>query len=682
MDVTTPQNAAVKEGPVVAVDGPAGAGKSTVARRLAEDLGLAYINTGSMYRALASRSLARSIDPDDEVGLAGAARSLRFSVAEGRPPELRVDLGEGEPALESPEVESIVSAVARHPQVRGVLRTVQRLLGASGSVMEGRDIGAVVFPDADVKIFLSAPPGIRADRREMERGDAAAAAVGRRDAQDTVTNPLEPAPGSVVLDTTELSAEETFEEALRAVRARLPGLAAAHGPPRVAIIGRPNVGKSTLLNRLTGRREAIAHEIPGVTRDRLERTVRWDGTPFVLVDTGGMVDAASELEAAVVGQAVDAARRADLILLVVDATTGIMGGDERLAADLRRSVTPVLVVANKVDSDSQEPLVAEFHGLGLGEPLAVSALHGRRAGDLLDRIVDMIPEGTEAEVEGEPRFCVVGRPNVGKSSLFNRLVRQERAVVHREPGTTRDAIDSVVEVGGRAIRFVDTAGFRRAVKTRGVEYYGLIRSVQAIDAAHVALLVVDASERLTAEDKRIAARVAEAGRGLVAVLNKWDLVPGEERDALFVSLSRELSIFPGTPVQRSSALTGLGVGKIIPALLAVHRSWTRRVPTSDVNRVLEAAVAAHPPPRGSGRIKYGTQVSAAPPTFVLFGGTFPGAGYQRYLENVLRREFGFDGVPVRVSFRAREGRRRARTPGGRRGGGPPRPSRRPIDRGR
>ncbi len=437
--------------------------------------------------------------------------------------------------------------------------------------------------------------------------------------------------------------------------------------PRVAVVGRQNVGKSTLVNRLLGRRIAIADEMPGVTRDRVETAVRWGGRSFLIVDTGGFTRKARGIEEGVVRQAEVAMASADLILLVVDVTTGIQEEDAVLAAELRRGPKPVLLVANKVDSEVREPLAAEFHGLGLGEPIQVSALQGRGSGDLLDRILDVLPEGSRAEVEDEARFALVGRPNVGKSSLFNRLVRQERAVVHEEPGTTRDSVDSVVEVEGRTVRFVDTAGLRRAIKTKGVEYYGLLRSVRAIEAAHVALLVVDASEGLTGEDKHIAARVVEAGRGLAVDLNKWDLVPGEERDALFKELSAELRLFPGTPVVRTSARTGSGVGRIAPALFSVNDAWTRRVPTAEVNRALEEAVAAHPPPRGTGRIMYGTQVSAGPPAFVLFGSADPPPSYRRYLENTLRRTFGFDGVPVRLTFRTRRPRASA-SGSGRRGG--------------
>jgi GTP-binding protein len=449
------------------------------------------------------------------------------------------------------------------------------------------------------------------------------------------------------------------------------GAEAAGGPPRVVLLGRRNVGKSTLLNRLLGRREAIADELPGVTRDRLEVPVAVGGRSFVLVDTGGFLRRPHGLEEAVARQAERAVEEADLALLVVDVTTGITDEDEALAARLRRSGRPVLVVVNKVDSDRQEPLAAEFYGLGLGEPVAVSALHGRGVGELLDRILDLVPDVSVPQEEVEPSFCLVGRPNVGKSSLFNRIIGQERAVVHEDPGTTRDAVDSVVAFDGEMVRFIDTAGLRRVVKTRGVEYYGVLRSLRAIERAHVALLVVDATEGLTGEDRRIGARVAEAGRGLVVALNKWDLIPKGERDERFRRLSEAGQLLTGTPVLRTSALTGTGVHRVVPALLSVHGAWARRVATAAVNRVLQEATRAHPPPRTAGRILYGTQVTAGPPTFVLFGAREPDPAYRRYLEHCLRREFGFDGVPIRLVFRPRERRR---------GGGPPGPGRGPGPR--
>jgi GTPase len=439
------------------------------------------------------------------------------------------------------------------------------------------------------------------------------------------------------------------------------------GQPRVAIVGRPNVGKSTLLNRLLGARDAIADRAPGVTRDRLERPVTWRGRSFVAVDTGGYIRSADGVEALVTRQAERAMEEADLVLLVADARVGVQEEDAVLARRLRRATVPVLVVANKVDSASDEPGIADLHRLGLGEPVGISALHGRGSGELLDRVVSLLPpeadvqheaqpqqEGeSKGEVYGEIVLGIVGRPNVGKSSLFNRLVGQERAIVYREAGTTRDAVDAVVAWDNHRVRFVDTAGFRRPSRAQGLEYYGYLRAVRAIERSHVTALVVAAEEGVTTEDRRIAARVGEAGRGLVVVANKWDLIPRGEREDRFADIRERTSVFPGVRVLRTSALTGAGVGRVPGALLETHQAWTKRVPTAEVNRILQEAQGMRPAPRETGRILYGSQVAAGPPRFVLFSrGRVPSA-YARFLENRLRDAFGFQGVPIRFTFRRR-----------------------------
>jgi GTP-binding protein len=426
--------------------------------------------------------------------------------------------------------------------------------------------------------------------------------------------------------------------------------------PGVALVGRQNVGKSTLANRLLGARQAIAHEMPGVTRDRVELEATWRGRAFRLVDTGGFVHGARGIEAEVTRQAQRAADEADVILLVVDAQTGPVEEDTLLARTLRRATVPVLLVVNKVDSERDEPDALAFHALGMGDPVPVSALHGRSAGDLLDRVVELLPEGDDADAVGEePSFALVGRPNVGKSSLFNRLVGEERSVVFEEAGTTRDAVDAVVAWPDGPVRFVDTAGLRRRSRTQGVEYYSFLRAERAIERSHVAMLVLDASQGFTTEDRRIAARVMEVGRGLVVVANKWDLV--DEKDRTFKELGREITPFARAPVLRTSAKTGVGVQRAAPSLLEVHDRWLRRAPTAAVNEVLQAAQGARPAPGGV-RYRYGTQVSAGPPTFALFGGRAPGSGYGRFLEHRLRAAFELDGVPVRLRFRAAKARRR------------------------
>jgi GTPase len=423
---------------------------------------------------------------------------------------------------------------------------------------------------------------------------------------------------------------------------------------KVAIVGRQNVGKSTLLNRLLGSRRAIADREPGVTRDRLEVPVTWRGRSFLAVDTGGYTIKARGIEALVAGQAERALEEADVVLLVVDATVGVQEEDGALAGRLRRGKVPVVLVANKVDAEGQEPDVPELYRLGLGEPIAVSALHGRGSGELLDRLVALLPPDEESEEPGDERvFCIVGRPNVGKSSLFNRLVGADRSVVFREAGTTRDAVDAVVEWDGGPVRFVDTAGFRRPSRAEGVAYYGFLRAVRAIERAQVAALILAADEGVTTEDRKIAARVEESGRGLVVVANKWDLLASGERAERFTEIRERVAVFPNVPVLRTSARTGAGVMKLRPALLRTAEAWVKRVSTSEVNRVLQRAQAEHPPPRVTGKVLYGSQVGSGPPRVVVFsGGPIP-RPYARFLENRLRQAFGFDGVPIRLTFRRR-----------------------------
>ncbi|HVE46601.1 MAG TPA: ribosome biogenesis GTPase Der [Acidimicrobiales bacterium] len=439
-------------------------------------------------------------------------------------------------------------------------------------------------------------------------------------------------------------------------------------PPVVAVVGRPNVGKSTLVNRIVGRREAIVEERPGVTRDRKELPAEWVGRPFTIVDTGGWLDTHNPLDRQVSAQAERAIAAADLLLLVVDAAVGATDEDDRVARLLRRSDKPVILVANKVDSEGRESDAWALGRLGLGDPWLVSALHGRGTGDLLDEVVRLLPDdagATAAEPDagdlpeqeddpaaGVPAVAIVGRPNVGKSTLFNRLIGDERAVVHDLPGTTRDAIDTLIETEVGPLRLVDTAGMRRKSRVgEGPEYYSLVRALQAIDRADAAVLMIDATEGVTHEDQRLAERIDAAGSPIVIVLNKWETLNAEERAAVREDIADRLAFLGYAPVLKISARTGLGVQKLLPALALAIDAYHRRVPTADLNKLIQQAQAAHPPPKC--RILYATQGAVDPPTFTLFASRSLPAPYLRYLEGRIRDHFGFGPTPLKLRVRRR-----------------------------
>ena len=435
--------------------------------------------------------------------------------------------------------------------------------------------------------------------------------------------------------------------------------------PVVAVVGRPNVGKSTLVNRILGRRDAIVEERPGVTRDRKVVEADWAGTRFTLVDTGGWLPGGDGLDTKVSAQAERAMDGADLLLLVVDTTVGITAEDEAVAARVHRSGRPVLVVANKVDADNREADVWDFVRLGLGDPVAVSALHGRGRGDLLDEIVARLPvqvgdgrddrEQDAAPADPDvPGIAIVGRPNVGKSTLFNRLIGDDRSVVHDQPGTTRDSVDTVVETDDGPIRFVDTAGLRRKSRVdEGPEYFGLVRALQAIDHADAALLVIDAVAGVTHQDQRLAERVDAAGSPIVIVLNKWEMVATEDRPTVVADVEDRLGFLGYAPILKVSARTGLGVHKLLPAVREAIDAYHRRVPTRELNAVVGQAQAAHPSP--TGRVLYAVQGATDPPTFTLFATRAMPPTYLRYLERRIREHFGFGPTPLKLRVRKRAG---------------------------
>jgi GTP-binding protein len=431
--------------------------------------------------------------------------------------------------------------------------------------------------------------------------------------------------------------------------------------PVLAVVGRPNVGKSTLVNRILGRREAVVQDVPGVTRDRVAYDALWNGRRFTVVDTGGWEPDARGLQAAVAGQAELAMRSADAVLLVVDATVGATASEEAVARVLRRSPTPVLVAATKVDDERAVADTAALWSLGLGEPHPVSGLHGRGTGDLLDALLEALPESPRdvaGRAGGPRRVALVGKPNVGKSSLLNKLVGEPRSVVHEVAGTTVDPVDSLVELDGETWRFVDTAGLRKRVRTAsGAEYYASLRTRAAIEAAEVAVVLIDASEPISEQDQRVISSVEESGRALVLAFNKWDLVGEDRRHELTRELDRDLARVRWAERLNISARTGRAVGKLTPFLRTALESWDRRVPTGQLNAWLSEVIAATPPPARGGRqpkVLFATQAGIRPPTFVLFTTGFLEAGYRRFLERRLRETFGFTGSPVRISVRVRE----------------------------
>ncbi len=443
-------------------------------------------------------------------------------------------------------------------------------------------------------------------------------------------------------------------------------------PGFVVIAGRPNVGKSTLVNRIVGSRRAIVVERPGVTRDRLELEASWNGRDFRVVDTGGIGATTEALDNKVRSVALDAIRRADLVLLVVDATTGVTTEDADVAEALRRSGTPALVVVNKVDATAHEQDVWPFVRLGLGDPVAISALHGRGVGDLLDLVVTRLDaamrrgdepaaseggeSGTEQDADEDEEIvasvAIVGRPNVGKSTLFNRLVGEERSVVHDVPGTTRDAVDTLVDTSEGRIRFVDTAGLRRKSRIgEATEYYSLVRSLSAIDSSDVAVLVLDAGEGVSHQDQRIAERIDAAGSPIVVVLNKWDLLTTEQRLDAARDVREKLGFLAWAPVLRVSAKSGQGVHRILPSLSAAIAAYHRRIPTAALNAVIQELQQNHPAP--GARISYAVQGAIEPPTITLFSNRRLDPGYLRYVERILRERFAFGPTALKVRVRVR-----------------------------
>ncbi|MFF5257691.1 ribosome biogenesis GTPase Der [Actinomadura viridis] len=434
--------------------------------------------------------------------------------------------------------------------------------------------------------------------------------------------------------------------------------------PVVAVVGRPNVGKSTLVNRIIGRREAVVEDVPGVTRDRVAYDANWSGRRFTVVDTGGWLPDSSGLAAAIAEQARLAVDLADVVMFVVDATVGATDVDEAVVEILRRSGKPVVLVANKVDDVGAEADAALLWGLGIGEPHPVSALHGRGSGDLLDAVLEALPEPAPAETFGEAggprRVALLGRPNVGKSSLLNQLAGENRAVVDAVAGTTRDPVDEMIELGGKTWRFIDTAGIRRRHReNQGADFYATLRTQSALERAEVAVVLIDTTEPLAEQDLRIISMVIESGRSLVIAYNKWDLLDEERRHYLEREIDRQLHNARWAPRVNISARTGRHMEKLVPAIETALEGWGTRVPTSKLNQFFADLVNSHPHPIRGGkqpRILFATQAGVRPPRFVLFTSGFLEEGYRRFIERRLREEFGFPGTPLDITMKIREKR--------------------------
>ncbi|MEU6443505.1 ribosome biogenesis GTPase Der [Streptomyces sp. NPDC047046] len=462
----------------------------------------------------------------------------------------------------------------------------------------------------------------------------------------------------------ELAAEEGFD--VEAVEDAIGE--AGHGPlPRLAVVGRPNVGKSTLVNRIIGRREAVVEDRPGVTRDRVTYEAEWAGRRFKLVDTGGWEQDVLGIDASVAAQAEYAIEASDAVVFVVDATVGATDTDEAVVRLLRKAGKPVVLCANKVDGPSGEADAAMLWSLGLGEPHPVSALHGRGTGDMLDAVLEALPDAPKdtfasAGIGGPRRVALIGRPNVGKSSLLNKLAGEDRVVVNEQAGTTRDPVDELIELGGVTWKFVDTAGIRKRVHLQqGADYYASLRTAAAVEKAEVAVVLIDGADSISVQDQRILTMAVDAGRALVLAYNKWDTLDEERRYYLEREIERELGQVAWAPRVNISARTGRHMEKLVPALETALAGWETRVPTGRLNAFLGELVAAHPHPVRGGkqpRILFGTQAGTKPPRFVLFASGFIEAGYRRFIERRLREEFGFEGTPVQISVRVREKRGR------------------------
>ncbi len=648
---------------VLAIDGPSGSGKSSTAKAIAVRANWSYLDTGALYRAVTFLALENKIESEAELIDCLNKSSIIFDT---NPSDPRIFLNDKDVSQEIrlQKVNDSVSKISAMPKVRSHLLELQRKYIADapiGIVVEGRDIGTVVAPQAQLKIYLHAEIDARALRRESEmlekiNRQEVSKSLSSRDEIDSTRaiSPLSQAEDAAVIDSTRLSLQEVVDQIWKWLKQRnLLGL------PTVAVIGRPNVGKSTLVNRMIGRREAIVEDTPGVTRDRVKYEAEWNGRRFFLIDTGGWEVKPEGISEKITAGAEAAIKESDLVMFVVDAQVGALDEDQSLVDLLRKSGKKVILVGNKIDNAEDESDGYALWNLGLGEPHFVSALHGRGSGDLLDFLISQLPEVGTAQVDdGYRRVALVGRPNVGKSSLLNVLAGSPRVLVDDAEGTTRDAVDELIDFGGSTWRFIDTAGIRRrAHQASGTDYYASLRTSIALERAEVALVIFDASQILTEQDIRIVSMADEAGKALVIVMNKWDLVDEERQLVLDREIERQLERYPWAQRVNLSAKTGWHRDRLAPALRTALNNWEKRIPTAKLNAFLGELVGANPPPVRGGKqpkIKFATQASTCPPKFVIFANGFLENAYRRFIERRLREVFGFDGTPIEVAVKVKE----------------------------
>jgi len=648
-------------GVVVAIDGPSGAGKSSTSKAIAIRAGWNYLDTGALYRAATWIALENNLTDASEIVQALKRFPIRF-VSDPTSPNVFAGDTQVTHAIRGTSVTENVSRISALPQVREELLIIQRkiiLQSERGVVVEGRDIGTVVAPDAALKIYLTADIDARATRRESEITDKnidVKTSLENRDSVDSTRaiSPLAMAFDAVEVDSTNLDLDETVERIWELLRQR-----SLLGLPIVAILGRPNVGKSTLINRFLGRREAIVEDTPGVTRDRVQYECEWGGRRFIIMDTGGWEAKPDGISVQVSAGAEIAMQEADVLAFVVDAQVGALDEDDILVQHLRKAKKPLILIGNKVDGEREESDAHGLWSLGLGEPYFVSALHGRGSGDLLDHIVAELPEVGGAQTQdGYRKVALIGRPNVGKSSLLNALAGENRSIVDDVAGTTRDPVDELIEFGGSVWRFIDTAGLKkRANQASGTDYYASLRTQTALERCEVAVVVLDASEPITEQDLRVITMVEEAGKAMVIVMNKWDLVDEDRRDQLDREIDRHLDQVEWAQRVNVAAKTGWHRDRLAPALRTALDSWEKRVPTAKLNSFLGALIGATPPPVRGGKqpkVYYATQAGIAPPKFVVFSNGWIEASYRRFIERRLREEFSFPGTPVQVAIRVKE----------------------------